>query len=117
VYLEEPTTTETKPGSKIRCVVADDHALVRQGIRRLLQDETDVEVVGEAGDAAEALKRVLELRPDILLMDVGMPGFSSFEAARVIQRDSPGTRVIFLTMHEDQTTSCRGFNRERRATC
>jgi len=109
VYLEEPTPTETKPEIKIRCVVADDHALVRQGIRRLLQDETDVEVVGEAGDAAEALKRVLELHPDILLMDVGMPGFSSFEAVRVIQRDFPGTRVIFLTMHEDQDYVMQGL--------
>jgi DNA-binding NarL/FixJ family response regulator len=109
VYSNESTITETNSGAKIRCVVADDHALVRQGIRRLLQDETDVEVVGEAGDAAEALKTVLDLRPDILLLDVGMPGFSSFEAARVIQRDVPGTRVIFLTMHEDQDYVMQGL--------
>jgi two-component system, NarL family, response regulator NreC len=109
VYSDETMMTETIPSAKIRCVVADDHALVRQGIRRLLQDETDVEVVGEAGDAAEALKRVLDLHPDILLMDVGMPGFSSFEAARVIQRDAPGTRVIFLTMHEDQDYVMQGL--------
>jgi two-component system, NarL family, response regulator NreC len=109
VYLDEETTTETNAEIRIRCVVADDHALVRQGVRRLLQDEQDVEVVGEAGDAAEALKRVMELRPDIILMDVGMPGFSSFEAARVIQRDFPGTRVIFLTMHEDQDYVMQGL--------
>src|SRR6266550_9632609 len=109
VHLDETTTTAPKPKSKIRCLIADDHVLVRQGIRRLLQDETDVEVVGEAGDAAEALKRVLDLRPDILLMDVGMPGFSSFEAARVIQRDLPSTRVIFLTMHEDQDYVMQGL--------
>ena len=71
---------------------------MRQGIRRLLQDESDVEIVGEAGDAAEALKCVMELRPDIVLMDIGMPGFSSFDATRVIQTDYPKTRVIFLTM-------------------
>jgi two-component system, NarL family, response regulator NreC len=109
VYLDEETVTETKAETKIRCVVADDHALVRQGVRRLLQDEPDLEVVGEAGDAAEALKRVMELRPDIILMDVGMPGFSPFEAARVIQRDLPGTRVVFLTMHEDQDYVMQGL--------
>ena len=105
MYLPEETATETR----IRCVVADDHALVRQGVRRLLQDERDLEVVGEAGDAAEALKRVTELRPDIVLMDVGMPGFSPFEAARVIQRDFPDTRVVFLTMHEDQDYVMQGL--------
>jgi two-component system, NarL family, response regulator NreC len=109
VFLDEHATTEITAGSRIRCVIADDHALVRQGIRRLLQDETDVEVVGEAGDAAEALTRVMELRPDIVLMDVGMPGFSSFEAARIIQRDLPGTRVVFLTMHEDQDYVMQGL--------
>lgn len=109
MFLDEHATTETAAGSRIRCVIADDHALVRQGIRRLLQDETDVEVVGEAGDAAEALTRVMELRPDIVLLDVGMPGFSSFEAARIIQRDLPGTRVVFLTMHEDQDYVMQGL--------
>jgi two-component system response regulator NreC len=109
VYPDEPTTVEIGTETRIRCVIADDHALVRQGIRRLLQDERDVEVIGEAGDAAEALKRVTELRPDIVLLDVGMPGFSSFEAARVIQRDFPGTRVVFLTMHEDHDYVMQGL--------
>jgi two-component system response regulator NreC len=109
VYLDERTVTEIKPENKIRCVVADDHALVRQGVLRLLQDEKDLEVVGEAGDAAEALKRVMELRPDIVLLDVGMPGFSPFEAARVVQRDFPATRVVFLTMHEDRDYVMQGL--------
>lgn len=109
MYLDEQATSETTAGTRIRCVIADDHALVRQGIRRLLQDESDVEVIGEAGDAAEALKSVMELRPDILLMDVGMPGFSSFEAARIVQRDLPATRVVFLTMHEDQDYVMEGL--------
>jgi len=95
--------------NKIRCVLADDHVLVREGIRRLLQDESDVEIVGEAGDAAEALRCVTELRPDIVLMDIGMPGFSSFDATRVIQNDFPRTRVVFLTMHEDQDYVMRGL--------
>src|SRR5215472_5294858 len=109
VSLHEPATIDAKSATAtIRCLVADDHSLVRQGIRRLLQDE-GVEVIGEAGDAAEALKRVSELRPDIVLMDVGMPGFSSFEAARVIQRDFPGTKVVFLTMHEDRDYVMQGL--------
>jgi two-component system, NarL family, response regulator NreC len=109
VYLDRPTTTALKDGSKIRCLLADDHILVRQGIRRLLQDEADVEIVGEAGDAAEALKGVMELRPDIVLMDIGMPGYSSFDAARVIQTDFPRTRVVFLTMHESQDYVMQGL--------
>jgi two-component system, NarL family, response regulator NreC len=109
VYLHDGNLSETMPERKIRCIVVDDHALVRQGVRRLLQDEQDLEVVGEAGDAAEALERVMELRPDIILLDVGMPGFSPFEAAQVIQRDFPGTRVVFLTMHEDQDYVMQGL--------
>ena len=108
MYLDEPTTA-VNTGTRIRCIIADDHVLVRQGIRRLLQDEQDVEIVGEAGDAAEALKQVMELRPDIILMDIGMPGYSSFEAARVIQSDFPRTRVIFLTMHEGQEYVMQGL--------
>jgi two-component system, NarL family, response regulator NreC len=109
VYLDEPSRAEVRTNDKIRCLIADDHVLVRQGICRLLQDELDVDIVGEAGDAAEALKRVMELRPDIVLMDVSMPGLSSFEAARVIQSDFPRTRVIFLTMHEDQDYVMQGL--------
>src|SRR5215471_18763628 len=109
VHFDDPITTAREGGNKIRCLIADDHVLVRQGIRRLLQDEHDLEIVGEAGDAAEALKGVMELRPDIVLMDIGMPGFSSFEAARVIQSDFPHTRVVFLTMHEDQDYVMQGL--------
>lgn len=109
MYLDEPTATGLNIEDKIRCLIADDHVLVRQGIRRLLQDEQDVEIVGEAGDAAEALQGVMDLRPDIVLMDIGMPGFSSFEAARVIRSDFPRTRVIFLTMHEDQDYVMQGL--------
>jgi two-component system response regulator NreC len=100
---------ERRAGTKIRCLLVDDHALLRQGLRRLLQDEADVEVVGEAGDAASALERVTQLRPDIVLMDIGMPGVSPFDAARVIQADYPQTQVVFLTMHEDQDYVMQGL--------
>lgn len=88
--------------TRIRCVVVDDHALLRQGLRRLLEDEPDFEVVDEAGDGTQALKMVLQHRPDLILMDIGMPGPSSFETARNIQRACPQTKVVFLTMHEDE---------------
>ena len=89
----------TKP---IRCVIADDHTLLRDGVRRLLEDAPDFAVVGEAGDASEALKQVIEHRPDIILLDISMPGMSSFEAARLIEEHCAGTRIVFLTMHEDE---------------
>src|SRR3954471_15932083 len=88
---------------KIRCVLVDDHTLFRQGVRRLLETESgDFEVVGEAGDAGDAVEKARELRPDIVLMDIGMPGLSSFEAARHIKKNRPETKVLFLTMYEDE---------------
>jgi len=86
----------------IRCVIADDHEMLRYGVRRLLEDAPDFSVVGEAGDAAEALKLVLAHRPDLVLLDISMPGMSSFEAGRLIEEHCNGTRIVFLTMHEDQ---------------
>ena len=94
-----------KPGlgtGRIRCVLVDDHALLRYGVRRLLEDEPDFEVVGEAGDGTEALKLALQRKPDLVLMDIGMPGPSSFETARLIQKGCPETKIVFLTMHEDE---------------
>jgi len=86
----------------IRCLVVDDHTLFRAGLRRLLEGEEDLAVVGEAGDAEAALEKARALQPDLVLMDIGMPGMSSLEAARLMKAEIPGPRVIFLTMHEDQ---------------
>ena len=86
----------------IRCVIADDHEMLRYGVRRLLGDAPCFVVVGEAGDAAEALKLVLEHRPDLVLLDISMPGMSSFEAGRLIEEHCTGTRIVYLTMHEDR---------------
>jgi DNA-binding NarL/FixJ family response regulator len=90
------------PTTRIRCVVVDDHALMRHGVRRLLQDEKDFEVVGEAADGAAALEMVALYRPDLILMDIGMPGPSVFETTREIRNVSSRTKVVFLTMHEDE---------------
>jgi DNA-binding NarL/FixJ family response regulator len=86
----------------IHCILVDDHTLFRDGVRRLLESEADFAVVGEAGNAGEALEKVRALRPDLVLMDIGMPGMSSFEAARLMLRDCPETRLIFLTMYEEE---------------
>jgi two-component system response regulator NreC len=100
-------TTKTGPfpsdvAERIRCVIADDHEMLRYGVRRLLEDDPDFAVVGEAGDAAEALKLVLEHRPDLVLLDISMPGMSSFEAGRLIQEHCAGTHIVYLTMHDDR---------------
>ncbi|HWR53595.1 MAG TPA: response regulator transcription factor [Bryobacteraceae bacterium] len=88
--------------AKIRVLLADDHTLFRQGVRQLLSAEPDLEVVGEVANAADAMDRSSELRPDVVMMDVAMPGFSSFEAVRQIRKDRSDTRVLFLTMYDDE---------------
>jgi two-component system response regulator NreC len=88
--------------SKIRVLLTDDHTLFRQGIRTLLAAEPDIEVVGEAANATDAVALCAELRPEIVLMDIGMPGLSAFEAARQIRKNRPDTRVLFLTMYDDE---------------
>jgi two-component system, NarL family, response regulator NreC len=88
--------------AKIRVLLTDDHTLFRQGIRTLLAAESDIEVAGEAVNAAEAVALAHEIRPDLVLMDIGMQGMSSFEATRQIRKDHPETRVVFLSMYDDE---------------
>jgi len=94
---------------KIRVLLADDHTLFRQGIKNLLASETDLEVVGEVSNAGDAMEKSNELRPDVVLMDIGMPGFSSFEATRQIKRERPDTKVLFLTMYDDEDYLVEGM--------
>ncbi len=86
---------------KIRLLLTDDHTLFRQGLRTLIGSEPDMEVVGEAANGGEAVRKAAELRPDLVLMDVSMPGLSSFDAAQQIRRLRPETRVMFLSMYDD----------------
>ena len=83
----------------IRVLLADDHALVRAGFRALLQSLPDMEVVAEAGDGREALRLIGLHQPDVVLMDIGMPGLNGLEAAARIVEESPHIRVIILSMH------------------
>ncbi len=88
--------------SKIRILLADDHTLFRQGMKTLLAAESDMEVAGEASSGTEAAEKAVQLEPDVVLMDIGMPGPSSFEVARQIRKTRPSTKVVFLTMYNDE---------------
>jgi DNA-binding NarL/FixJ family response regulator len=91
-----------KPVKPIRVILADDHTLVRAGIRALLEKLPEVKVVGEAGDGREVLNLVKAQRPDVVLMDIAMPGLNGLEAAERMARDFPDTRVIMLSMHNNE---------------
>ena len=86
----------------IRVLLAEDHKLVRAGIRSLLQDLIGIEVVGEAGNGREALQLMETLHPDVVLMDIAMPELNGLEAAKRINKDFPGVRVIILSMHTSE---------------
>lgn len=86
---------------KIKVLLVDDHFIVRQGLRSLLQDEEDIDVVGEAGNYTEALKRVEELNPDIVLMDIIMPERSGIDAAYALSKKFPDCKVLILSVLEE----------------
>ena len=86
----------------LRLLLVDDHVIVRTGLRMLFQSEPDLQVVGEAGSGAEAITAVAALHPDVVIMDVAMPGMNGIEATRQIKASSPETAVLALTMHEDE---------------
>jgi DNA-binding NarL/FixJ family response regulator len=88
--------------AKIRILIADDHALVREGIRALLSLSDDLEVVGEAADGQEAIAAAQRLAPDVVLMDINMPGLGGLEATLAIRRDNPRAKILVLTQYDDR---------------
>jgi DNA-binding NarL/FixJ family response regulator len=88
---------------KITVLLVDDHSLVRRGFRRILEDEPDLSVVGEAGDGASAIKLADDLRPQVIVMDCAMPGMNGLEATRQILGKHPEARVLMLSMHPEET--------------
>jgi PAS domain S-box-containing protein len=96
---ESMSGSPSKP--RVRVLLVDDHAILRTGLSRLLREEPDFEVVGEAGDGPEAVEMARALRPDVVIMDVSLPGMTGIEATRLIRSESPKVRVIGLSMYEE----------------
>jgi DNA-binding NarL/FixJ family response regulator len=88
------------PSKAIRCVLVHDHVLLRQGLRRLLEDEADIDVVGEAGNAAEGLRKIREQQPDVLVSDAATFELPAREAQLLAAQESPRTKIVFLSMQE-----------------
>jgi two-component system response regulator NreC len=84
-----------------RILLADDHAVLRAGLRLLLEAQPDLKVVGEAGDGREAMRLAEELKPDLILLDLTMPGLSGMETLPVLRKKLPAARIVILTMHDD----------------
>lgn len=88
---------------KITVLLVDDHSLVRRGFRRMLEDESDMDVVGEAGDGEESIRIAKKLHPRVVVMDCALPGINGLEATRRIIEESPDTAVLMLSMHSENT--------------
>ena len=106
-----PTTSATsptngagsaRPASKIRVLLADDHTILRAGVRMMLNAQPDIEVVGEASDGRQAITEAQRLLPDVILMDITMPDLNGIEATRQVKRLLPEIKVLVLTMHENE---------------
>ncbi|MBF0630838.1 MAG: response regulator transcription factor [Magnetococcales bacterium] len=93
----------------IRIFIVDDHAIMRDGLKRILSEDHNMEVVGEAGDGDQALESLRQIQWDILLLDVSMPGMSGLEVLRAVQKDHPRGKVVILTQHSDHHLAKRYF--------
>jgi DNA-binding NarL/FixJ family response regulator len=114
VYPSTQIQREDAPGEKeIRCLLVHDHILLRQGLRRLLEDEPDIEVVAEAGTGAEALRRVFEHRPEVVIIDAHIFECTPEQAEHMILRECAYSKVLFLTSHE----SDRDASQSEGASC
>ena len=94
--------TETKVPPRIKVMVVDDHVVVREGIKMVLATDPELKVVGEAANGEEAVTNVKGLKPDVVVMDIAMPGLSGFEATRLIREQNPDIKVLALTVHDSE---------------
>jgi two-component system, NarL family, response regulator NreC len=94
------------PSEKIRCVLVHDHVLLREGLRRLLEDEADIEVVSEASDASEAARNVFEFRPHVVIADAATFELPAAEVELFLQRECPHSKIVFLSMQEEEESEC-----------
>ncbi|AKL94910.1 two component transcriptional regulator, LuxR family [Clostridium aceticum] len=95
---------------KIRILLVDDHSLVRQGLKQILELESDLQVVGQAGDGEEAILKVQQLKPDVTLLDINMPKLNGIHTLRRLKDMDSTTKVIMLTFHEDREYICETIN-------
>ena len=86
----------------IRVFIADDHSIVRSGIRRLLEDQVGIRIVGEAADGQEAIQKILETDPDVILLDISMPGMDGLDVTKQLKAIDPKVRILILTMHAEE---------------
>ncbi|HXA28202.1 MAG TPA: response regulator transcription factor [Candidatus Angelobacter sp.] len=103
------TAEEREVGKRIRVLIADDHALFREGVRSLLATQPDIEVVGEVADGRAAVQQAAALRPDVVLMDITMPHLDGIEATRQIAARDGSVRVLVLTMHDNEEVFLRAL--------
>lgn len=95
--------------SKIRIVLGDDHTLVRQGVRKILEDQPEWTVIDEASDGREAVRKTLESKPDVAIFDIAMPQLNGIEATRQVVRRAPDVRVLILSMHVEEAYVIQGL--------
>ena len=89
----------------IRILLVDDHPIVRQGLKTLLEGHSEWQVIGEASDGAEAIEKAKDLHPDVMVLDVTMPRMNGLEACRLLRRQAPGLEILFVTQHDSPQTS------------
>lgn len=106
-YIKANTATDAPMhpnggSTKIRVLLADDHTILRAGLKMMLNAQPDIEVIGEASDGRQAVHEAQRLEPDVIIMDITMPDCNGIEATRQVKRLQPDTRVLVLTMHENE---------------